>query len=133
MPFIFNLDGHEFTSDDLTVEEAVRIEELMGKSWLDINPVLHGSAFRAMAITFLSTHMDRKDAIAFVGAIKLNKVLDHVRWVEEDDLPVEFEDGIPKSEEATDGTSTSGSAGPTSGSDGPPTSRASRASVTSSS
>lgn len=118
MPFLFTLDGHEFTSDDLTVDEAVQIEELMGKSWLDINPVLHGSAFRAMAITFLSKHMDRKDAVAYVNAIKLNKVLDHVRWVEDDDLPESFEDGLP-APKAEEGTSTAGSSGPTGDSDGP--------------
>lgn len=133
MPFHFTLDGKEFTSDDLTVDEAVRIEELMGKSWLDINPVLHGSAFRAMAIVFLSKHMDATAASKYVGGIPLNKVLEHVRWVEEEDLPDVYEDGIPKAE-AVD-TSTAGFSGPstTKSSDGPRASQDSKQSVTSSS
>lgn len=135
MPFVFTLDGKEFNSDDLTVDDAVQIEQLMDKSWLDINPILHGAAFRAMGIVFLSKHMDKKAAESYMGKLRIKDTMDHVRWVEEDDLPDVYEDGIPKASPtvAADGTSTAGSAGHTSSSDGLPASPVSRQSVTSSS
>ena len=135
MPFLFTLDGKEFNSDDLTVDDAVQIEQLMDKSWLDINPILHGAAFRAMGIVFLTPHLGKDKATEYMGKLKIIETMDHVRWVGEDDLPDVYEDGIPKAAPKVeeDGTSTAGSSGPTTDSVGLPASPDSKQSVTSSS
>lgn len=107
MPFIIDIDGRSFNMDDLTVGDALAIEEVTAESWLRIDPVQSGKHFKAVAVHFLSREMTADEARAKVDAIPLKDILNHIRWDEEGDLPLEYEDNLPKAEDdpLTDGSS----------------------------
>lgn len=104
MPFIVSYAGQEWRTDDLTLDEAIVIQEVTGRSWLDINPFLSAVDAKAIIVEFLARDMDRDVAKAKVGAVSIREVLDGVK-VAKDDLPDVYEDGNPKAE---DGPSTDG-------------------------
>jgi hypothetical protein len=116
MPFIVTVGNREWRTDDLTLDEAIKIEEAIGRTWLEINPFRSAVDAKAIMVTFLTREMAPDAAAAKVGALSLREVLDGVKTAK-DDLPDTFEDGIPKAE---DGPSTDGSSHVPAGSDGPP-------------
>ena len=99
MPYRVTVDGAEFTTDDLTLDEAITIEQATGTPWTQINPIRSGEHCKLVMVAFLSRTRPVDEAVKLVGAFTLREVLDSVTWVAED-LPEEYEDGLPKAGDA---------------------------------
>ena len=97
-------DGKTWRTDDLTLDEAVAIEKQCGVSWTNMNPYRSAEQCRAIIVAFVARNRGDDEAAKLVGAMTLAETLDAVT-VADDDLPSEFEDGIPK---AGAGTATTG-------------------------
>jgi len=120
MPFELVLEGKTYRTDDLTIEEAEIIEDVSGRTWLQLNPMRSAKEFRAVAVAFLSRDFDADKAKLMVAGLAIQTAQDAVRFVD-DDLPRLFEDGLPDPKaEGGNSTSTSSSS-PDPPSDGPPT------------
>lgn len=117
MPFEVSFGDQKWRTDDLTLDEAIGIQEITGRSWMLINPFQSAEDCKAIMVAFLAREMDRQTAEAKVGAMSLREALDSVNVVK-DDLPDQYVDGIPK---AVAGPSTAGSSGESGSSDGLPT------------
>lgn len=118
MPFEITIDGHAYRTDDLTIEEAVALEDECDKTWLELNPLRSAKEFRATAALFLRRTRAPEVAAKEAAAMSVKVAQESMRWVD-DDLPTEFENGIPKEEGGPSTTTSSGSPAPLS--DGPQT------------
>ena len=117
MPFEVSFGDQKWRTDDLTLDEAIAIEKVTGRSWMQINPFASAEDCKAIIVAFLGREMDEQAAAAKVGALSLGEVLDSINVVK-DDLPSEYADGLPKEE---GGPSTGGSSGEPDDSGGRPT------------
>ena len=108
MAYLVRFEGEAFNTDDLTLDEAIAIEKVTGRSWVLINPFRSAEDCKAIMVTFLARARGEDEANKLVGALSLGDVLKAVD-VAPDDLPDTFEGGLPLAEA---GTSTVGSAGP---------------------
>lgn len=117
MPFQVSFGDRQWRTDDLTLDEAIGIEKVTGRSWMQINPFQSAQDCKAVMVAFLAREMDTLAAETKVGTLSLREVLDSVELIR-DDLPDQYVDGLPKAEA---GPSTTGSSGEPDGSDGPPT------------
>ena len=99
MPYRVTVDGVSFLTDDLTLDEAIGIETATGTPWTQINPIRSGEHCKLVMVAFLSRSRSADEAAKVVGGLTLRQVLDAVTWVE-DDLPTEYEDGLPKAADA---------------------------------
>ncbi len=115
-----------FTLNDLTLDEAVEVERDTGETWNTMNPFR--SAVHARAI--LRVLALRENTNEDVGALTVAASLDRFEYVDEDDLPDLYEDGIPK---AVDAPATNGSSGAPNATDGNPTKRDAKVDATSTS
>lgn len=88
------LDGKTFRTDDLTLDEVCQIESVTGTTWLSMNPVRSATVCRAVMVAFLSRDRDATEAAKFVGALTADEAAKALR-VADDDLPTEFEGGVP--------------------------------------
>lgn len=95
MPYRVTVEGTSYSTDDLTLDEAVAIEKATGISWLYLNPVRSAEHCKAIMVAFLSRDRTPAEAEAVVGKLSLAAATAAVTDVE-DDLPDEYEDGIPK-------------------------------------
>lgn len=130
MPFELRLDGHVYNTHSLTLDEAEQLEAECDKTWLELNPVRSSKEFRATIRVFLARDHATADIERIVAGFTVQSAMAAVEWVD-DDLPVVFEDGLPKAEGGLSTTTSSGSPAPPT--NGPPTSPAANGSVTSSS
>jgi hypothetical protein len=106
VPFEITIDGHVYRTDDLTIEEAVALEEECDKTWLQLNPVRSAKEFQATAALFLRRTRTPEVAAKEAAAMKVKIAQENIRWVG-DDLPTEYVDGIPKVEGAPSTTTSS--------------------------
>lgn len=130
MPFEVTLDGKTYSTNSFTLDEADRLEEECGRTWLELNPVRSAKEFRTVARVFLARDHTPADLDRVVAAITIGDAMAAVEWVDED-LPATFEDGMPDPK-VGGGPSTvtsSGSPGPPGG--GLPMSSAGNGSATS--
>lgn len=118
MPFEITIDGKAFRTDDLTIAEAEQLEEECGQTWLTLNPIRSAKEYRATAALFLRRTRDPDVAAKEAAAITVKEAQDGTRWVD-DNLPVEFADGLPKVEGSP--STTTSSVSPGLPGDGPPT------------
>ena len=95
MPYKVTVEGQSFLTDDLTLDEAIAIEEATGVPWTRINPIDSGDHCKRIMTTFLARTRSAEEAAKIVGGLTLRQVLAQVVWVDED-LPDEYEDGLPK-------------------------------------
>lgn len=131
MAFQVTLDGKTYSTDSLTLDEAEILEGECGKTWLELNPVRTSKEFRATARVFLARDHTPADVDRIVNGFTIAMAMEAVVWVEGDDLPKVFEDGMPDPKaEGSPSTSTS-SGSPTLPTDGHLTSPAGNGSVTS--
>jgi hypothetical protein len=103
MPFRITVEGESFMDDDLTLDEAIAIEKALDTSWQFINPLRSGEHCREIMVTFLARTRGVEEARKIVGGLTVKQAIAGVEHIADDDLPTEYEDGIPKAE---DGTST---------------------------
>lgn len=95
MAFQITIEGEVFRTDDLTLDEAVAVEKATGTSWLYINPLRSAGDCRALMVVFLSRKRSKAEAEAYVKGLSMAAGIAAVQTVEED-LPDEYEDGLPK-------------------------------------
>lgn len=94
MPITVTVEGETFSTDDLTLDEAVAIEAELGVSWLLVDPLVSALHCRAIMRTFLARTRSAEEATKIVGAIGVGTALDAVNIIA-DTLPYMFEDGLP--------------------------------------
>lgn len=116
-------DGAWHSTEDLTGAELESIEAVTGISWSLQNPFRNIESYRAIVGAFaLRDGMETADLVEWFNAQTARDLAAGLKVVtddEEDDLPEEFRDGLPK---GAGGTSTSTSAGSPNATDGPRTS-----------
>lgn len=98
MPWAFAFEGEVYREGDLTLEQVGRIErQLDDRSWLHIHPVR--SAGDAIGVLSVMVSDRKGEAVADVakriGAYKPADFLALLTIEDEDDLPVEYRDGLP--------------------------------------
>lgn len=132
MPWQVLLPDESWAStDDLTVAELEAVEKAADTPWSILNPLRSIPAYRALVGAFcIRKGMPDEETKKWFEARTQSQMLEGVKWVDTDDLPTTFEDGIPKAE---DDTSTNGSVGDGNTSDSLPMSSDDKPSVTSNS
>ena len=97
MPWKLTFEDKEHREDDLTIDQAVRIEKLTGESWLHIVPLRSADHAKAILTVMHSAATGEPEAAvaARVGALKLAEYLKRVGTYE-DDLPQQYTDGFPQ-------------------------------------
>lgn len=103
-----------FRTDDLTLDEAILIQKETGHSWFVINPLQDPVAAKAIQTRFLAREYGEEEAAKRAGAMTVRELVASVKAVD-DDLPDEYEGGVPLAEDAP---TTSGSSGARSSSTG---------------
>lgn len=115
MPFQVTIDDQRYLTDDLSLNEAIAVEEATGESWVYINPFRSAKHCKAIMVAFLARQMTAEEAKAKVEALSLDDAFSAIKVVD-DDLPDEFEDGLPKAgDEPSTPTSPSSDDPPTAG------------------
>lgn len=104
MGYRITLDGEDHRTDDMSLDEAVAVEKATGTSWLYLDPVRSAEQCRAFMVVFLSRKRSADEAEAFVAGLGMTEALAAVSKVD-DDLPEEYEGGIPKAAGAPETTS----------------------------
>ena len=87
-------DHGSFFVDDLTLDEAVVVEQETGESWLHLNPVRSASQARSIMVRFLCRTMSEDKARVVVGGMTVGDFSKAVAVVK-DDRPDEFNQGMP--------------------------------------
>jgi hypothetical protein len=83
-------------TDDLTLDEVEAVESASGVSWGFMNPLRSSQTAKALLAAFLVRDgVSDADARVQVGALKLKTAKHTFRFVEDDDLPDQWEDGLP--------------------------------------
>lgn len=132
MPFEVTLDGKAYSTDSFTLDEADRLEEECGRTWLELNPVRSSKEFRAVARVFLDRDHGPVEVAKLIAAMTIGDAMEAVEWVDKD-LPRLYEDGMPDPKAEGGPSTTTSSSSPGRPGDGPPMSSAGNGSVTSSS
>lgn len=97
MPYSIKLDGREYNTDDLTLDECIALEKELDRSWVAIVPLRSATDCRAVMRAFLLRDRSPEEADAFLSKLSAGKALRSVNVVDSD-LPDEYEDGLPKAE-----------------------------------
>jgi len=97
VPFELVLDGHTYSTDDLSVAQAVELEKELGRTWRELNPLGSAAEFQAFAKVCLSRDHPGDQAAKLAAELPLGVALAAARWVD-GDLPTTYEDGLPKAE-----------------------------------
>lgn len=103
MPWQINYGGATYRESDLTIGQCEELEELIGLSWLSLNPLRSAKHARILTAYLVSQGTGRPfaEVSAEVATLKVETFLDGFenapRVVEEerDDMPAEWTDGIP--------------------------------------
>jgi hypothetical protein len=90
-------EGRVHREDDLTIDMAERIEELVGESWLHLVPLRSAKHAKAILAVMHSAVTGEPEAAvrAKVGALTVNE---YARMIDAapDDLPILYTDGNPQ-------------------------------------
>ena len=97
MPYRITLDGKDYNTDDLTLDEAIAVEKVTGNSWSVVVPLRSATDCKAVMRAFLLRDRTPEEADAFLSKLSAGKALRAVEVVP-DDLPDEYEGGFPKAE-----------------------------------
>lgn len=91
------VDGREYTTDDLTLDEAVQIEAETGETWLRMTPTKSAKCARAILTALHARTIGAEAARVKVGSMTSNEALDamHVDLENDDTLPDVYENGRP--------------------------------------
>ena len=99
MAWQFRHDGHVYKEGDVTVDQWVEICERAGADWTVINPLRSPRYAKAIFAVVVADHtgQDRETAGKVLGEMTTDQFLAlFTDTGEDDDLPKEFEDGIPQ-------------------------------------
>ncbi len=103
MPWQITYGGATYRESDLTLGQCEALEELVGSSWLSLNPLRSAKHARILTAFMVSEGTGRSfdEVSAEVAQLKVDAFLDGYenapRIVDEepDDMPAEWTDGIP--------------------------------------
>lgn len=95
MPFVFTVDGRKIRSDDLTLDEIVAVEQAAGVGWYQLNPVESAVQCRAFLVQIHARTRSRDEAEKLVGGMAAREAAASIDFAEDDDRPIEFDDGMP--------------------------------------
>jgi hypothetical protein len=106
VPLRIRVDGvGEWTSDDYTLDEMVAVEQTCKFKWAYVVGSATGEAesVRALIVHWLARRVDLATAQKQAGALTNRQM--KVEVVEDDDRPIQWEDGLPvvDPKAATDG------------------------------
>lgn len=95
MPFVFSVDGQKVRSDDLTLDEIIAVEQSTGVGWYQLNPVESAVQCRAFLVQIHARSRSRDEAEKLVGGMTAREAAAGIDFVENDDRPIEFDEGMP--------------------------------------
>jgi len=95
MAWVFTVDGQKFSTADLTLDEVVAVEQATGVGWYALNPVESAAQARALLVEIYARTRSRDEAKKIVGALTVRDAARSIDWENDDDRPIEFENGIP--------------------------------------
>lgn len=89
-------EGRVHREDDLTIDLAERIEELVGETWLHLVPLRSAKHARAI-LTVMHAAATGEPEAAVSSRVRALKIGEFIRLMEpaDDDLPVSYQDGNP--------------------------------------
>jgi hypothetical protein len=93
----FAYKGEVYLESELTLTQAERIEDLLGLSWLEINPIRAAKQSRVILAVMCSdrTGTPVNDVLEDVGGLSVSQFLADVWSIHDSDLAEEFSDGNP--------------------------------------
>lgn len=91
-------NGEVYRQGDLTLGDAKKIEELLGLSWLEINPIRSATQAQVLLAYMAAARTGRTygDVAAEIDAIPVDVFLRDVWALVADDLPGSYTDGLPQ-------------------------------------
>jgi hypothetical protein len=92
VPFLFDVDGETWTSEDYTLDEMVEVERRAKVKWVFLDPVQEREVTRAFIVVRFARSGSVADAEKRAGALTEKQI--GVRQGE-DDRPTEFRSGVP--------------------------------------
>jgi hypothetical protein len=95
VPFVFTVDGQKVRSDDLTLDEIITVEQTAGVGWYQLNPVESAVQCRAFLVQIHARTRTREEAEKLVGGMTAREAAAGIDFTEDDDRPIEFDDGMP--------------------------------------
>lgn len=95
MSYRVTIDGQSWTTDDLILDEACKIEEEVGSSWHTMEPINSAKHARAILTTFLARTVGHQAAKMRVGTMTIRDVLACISL----DSPAGEADEAPKAED----------------------------------
>lgn len=114
MPIEVTVGEKVFRTDDLTLDEAILIQKETGHSWFVINPLQDPAAAKAIQTRFLAREYGEEEAAKRAGSMTVRELVAAVKAVD-DDLPDEYENGIPLVEDVPATSGSSGARGSSTG------------------
>lgn len=105
MAWSFQVFGEKFRESQLTLDQAMRVEDLMDKRWVEIHPARSAKAALYLAAVMYGDRcgMATADAVKKIGELTVPSFVEEVDLNDADDLPESYENGFPLT---ADGTST---------------------------
>jgi hypothetical protein len=97
MAWSFVVFGEKFREAQLTLDQAMRVEDLLEKRWGEIHPGRSAKAALYLSAVMYADRagIDVKDAIAKVKEITVPSFCEEVDLNDSDDLPGSYENGFP--------------------------------------
>lgn len=90
------VDGKWHSSDDLTLDELDVVEKASGIGWGFLNPIRNAATARTLlALWYVKEGRTDEEAKAAIAALTNKTLKVTFRYVDDDDLPEEWEDGLP--------------------------------------
>ena len=99
MAWQFRHDGHVYKEGDVTVDQWIEILDATGARWATVNPFSHPQHAKTIFSVIVAdeTNVSREDAAKVIGAMSTDDFLALFQDTDgSDELPKEFEDGIPQ-------------------------------------
>ena len=90
--------GGSYRESELTLDQAERIEELLGLSWLQINPLRSAKQARGILAVMHAeaSGVPVVEVLAELGQMKANEFITDVFHLDPTDIAGSFVDGTPK-------------------------------------
>lgn len=110
MGFTFHHGGRSWDYDSLTGVELTDLEKVLECRYIQIEPGVNAKHTLAILATFLSRDKSEDQVEKIIKRLTRKEILNDIwSYTVDDDMPTEFEDGLPKATAGTSGTGTSSS------------------------
>lgn len=96
MAWLTRAGGKVYNSDDLTFSELEAIEKASGVGWAYLNPHRNiATAHALLAVWLVREGKTDEEAQAAIAELTARTLAVAFKFIEDDDLPDEWEDGLP--------------------------------------